>query len=276
MKQPTDLNADIVYSTDVPMVDVSHAQVVDALTYYLIGKTNYQEKLGTDGVRLLAEAAVATDAIVFPESVCELTLFPESEMSGDNLGEGGERYVFHLGYNFWKRMAYEQQGDCSVYQMRQLNTQEKRVTMGHGGRPLLANDLAYECTIIPLARSEYCMEKWGISFGTYLEQMAPVGLGWVSAQEMENRRLPKGRTWEFIAQKRAEVAAMKQVVSIRPPAVTRYHLMFGFVKIHAPQLELTDITMTRPNELAIRTGREVKEKLAADKTKKLDANDILF
>lgn len=268
-----DLTVTLTTADQFPTVDLSHQPVVDALTYWLIEKTKYLDKLGADGLKLFAEAAVATDAIVFPDDACELTIFPDGENQENE--DSFDRLVIYHKYQYWKRLAYEQQGDCTVYSMRPLNTAEKKAQTTSYGRPIQPADLAYECVLVPLARSEYCMERWGISFGHYLEEMAPRGLGYVSAQEMENRKLPKNYTWQQVAEKRAEVAALKKILVIRPPAVTRYHLQFGFVRGHIPQLDLSDVTMTRPNELAMKEGQRVVgkvKKALAD----ADANDVLF
>jgi hypothetical protein len=169
---------------------------IHSLTSRISTDHSQRELLGWEGARRLAQFALAIGARVLPDRHSEVEVWPD-----DETGE----LLFTLSYTFYVRIANEQ-GGYIPYPTAQRMSKRHRTAFG-----VAEDDVAAFAGGI---RHSDLEPFKSLPFEPDLDKMTFYGHAVVTAEEMEHKKPPTGRTWQWVAEKRAAVDLIRKMFGI--------------------------------------------------------------
>lgn len=148
------------------------------------------EIMGEGGCLYMAQMSLATGAYALPSELGEIQVWEEK----------GE-LIFMLGFAYHQRVMDSRGGGMWWPTAREMTSAERVQYKVFG------DDVGYICGLIR-ARDMQWLTSLGVKAGEVIDNSKYVGTAVVTAEEMQQKRPPIGRTWASVGMRRASKDAM--------------------------------------------------------------------
>ena len=178
-----------------------------------------------DACWTMARAAIWLDAAVLPSSMNELHILRERRVDDD--GSVVDHWIPYIGINYWRRVGKER-GGYEMFDARPMNVEEQRIhnLILPEDKRISTLDVASVVRVKAYTAVRRATTELGVKYWDYMAQ-APQGIGVVTRAEMDSGHPPIGKTWRWVADKRAEADALRKEFPLMPnTGKSRYHLMY--------------------------------------------------
>lgn len=172
--------------------------------------------VGERGIALLAQAAMLSGANPLAET-------GEIYIWNDNRSPNG--FTVYLGIAYWRRKARENDGYFYVWQPDTKRREAPRAMNDDEATQYGATSAEAAAICTGYRLSEYTgLLQAGVPWLDAQMIAAATGIGIVQQQETVSRKgrpisPPRGRSWQWVAEKRAEIDLLRKLSLVTPPAL---------------------------------------------------------